>query len=110
MTISSAPVKPLHAAISGKTDCAEALLEWGADKLLVNAVGPGPVMTKALEHYEEAESGASMIDKMPVPRFGTPQDVAWLVTFLLSPAANWITGSYYPIDGGAQLVGRRWSS
>ena len=85
-------------------------LEWGADKLLVNAVGPGPVMTKALEHYEEAESGASMIDKMPVPRFGTPQDVAWLVTFLLSPAANWITGSYYPIDGGAQLVGRRWSS
>ena len=85
-------------------------LEWGSDGLLVNAVGPGPVMTEALTQYDELESGASRIHQLPVPRWGTPQDVAGLVAFLLSPAGDWITGSFFPIDGGAQLIGRRWDS
>ena len=85
-------------------------LEWGGDGLRVNALGLGPVMTEALERYDELESGASRIDQMPIPRWGTPQDVAWLAAFLLSPAADWITGSFFPIDGGAQLVARRWDT
>ena len=43
-------------------------LEWGSDELLVNAVEPGPVMTEALAQYDELDSGASRIDRMPVPR------------------------------------------
>ena len=78
--------------------------------MLVNAIGPGPVMTEALEQYSEAESGESRIAQMPVPRWGTPRDVALLVAYLLSPAGDWITGSLFPIDGGAQLVGRRWDT
>ena len=85
-------------------------LEWGEDGLLVNAVGPGPIKTEAIDQYDEAESGATQIRLMPVPRWGTPQDIAWLVAFLLSPAAEWITGGFFPIDGGAQLVGRRWET
>jgi len=82
-------------------------LEWGGDGLLVNAVGPGPVKTEAIDQYNAAESGELLVRQMPVPRWGTAADVAWLVAFLLSPAADWITGSFFPIDGGAQLVGRR---
>ena len=85
-------------------------LEWGADGLLVNAVGPGPVMTEAIGQYSESESGASRITQMPVPHWGTPRDVALLVAYLLSPAGDWVTGGFFPIDGGAQLVGRRWES
>tara|TARA_Y100001960_G_C14762225_1_gene874795 strand:- start:1782 stop:2564 length:783 start_codon:yes stop_codon:yes gene_type:complete len=85
-------------------------LEWSEHGILVNAVGPGPVMTEGIAQYDEAESGATHIDTLPVPRWGTPQDIGWLVTYLLSPAGDWITGSFIPIDGGAQLVGRRWSA
>ena len=60
-------------------------LEWGGDGLLVNAVGPGPVMTESLAQYDELERGVSRIPLMPVPRYGTPQAIAWLVAFLLSP-------------------------
>ena len=82
-------------------------LEWGQD-ILVNAIGPGPVKTEALNQYDEAESGATKIPRMPVPRWGNPEDIAWLAAYLLSPAGDWITGSLFSVDGGAQLVGRRW--
>jgi NAD(P)-dependent dehydrogenase (short-subunit alcohol dehydrogenase family) len=83
-------------------------LEWGEQKMLVNAVGPGPILTEGIAQYDATDSGEARIDQLPVPRWGLPQDVAWLVAYLLSPAGDWITGSYFPIDGGAQLVGRRW--
>lgn len=83
-------------------------LEWGEHGILVNAVGPGPIMTEGIAQYDESESGATRIHQLPVPRWGEPHEVAQLVTYLLSPAGDWITGGFYPIDGGAQLVGRRW--
>jgi NAD(P)-dependent dehydrogenase (short-subunit alcohol dehydrogenase family) len=38
---------------------------------------------------------------LPLKRLGDPQDIANLVTFLVSDAASWITGETYVIDGGA---------
>ena len=81
-------------------------LEWSAHRILVNAVGPGPVLTEGTGQYDDADSGADRIASLPIPRWGTPRDVAWLVAYLLSPAGSWITGSFFPIDGGAQLAGR----
>jgi len=83
-------------------------LEWGDDGILVNAVGPGPVKTEGIEQYDDIESGEARIDQLPVPRWGEPRDVGWLVAYLFSPAGDWITGSFIAIDGGAQLIGRRW--
>jgi NAD(P)-dependent dehydrogenase (short-subunit alcohol dehydrogenase family) len=40
------------------------------------------------------------MDKVPLGRLGTPNDVADAVLFLLSPAARWITGANLVIDGG----------
>jgi peroxisomal trans-2-enoyl-CoA reductase len=82
-------------------------LEWGDHGILVNAVGPGPVMTQGVDQYDEEMSGSRVIDRMPVGRWGRPEETAWLVAYLLSPAGDWITGSFFPIDGGAQLAGRR---
>ena len=84
-------------------------LEWGDDGILVNAIGPGPVMTEGIAQYDEAESGETRIHLLPVPRWGTPQDIGWLAAYLLSTAGDWIAGTFIPIDGGAQLVGRRWT-
>jgi len=82
-------------------------LEWGDHGILVNAVGPGPVQTEGIEQYDESMSGSGRIANMPVPRWGRPDETAWLVVYLLTPAGDWITGSVFSIDGGSQLVGRR---
>ncbi len=82
-------------------------LEWGEHGILVNAVGPGPVKTEAVEQYTDAMSGDRVIAKMPVPRWGEPHETAYAVAFLLSPAGDWITGILLPVDGGGQLAGRR---
>ena len=83
-------------------------LEWSDHRILVNAVGPGAVMTEGTMQYDKAESGKARASEFPVPRMGTPEDIAWMVAFLLSPAGDWITGSYFAIDGGGQLAARRW--
>jgi len=82
-------------------------LEWGEHGILVNAVGPGPVRTAAIAQYEDDMSSEHVIQKMPVPRWGEPHETAWAVAYLLSPAGDWITGIVLPVDGGAQLAGRR---
>lgn len=82
-------------------------LEWGDHGILVNAVGPGPVDTEGMDQYDDAMGGRSRLKLMPVPRWGRPEETAWLVAYLLSPAGDWITGSFFALDGGAQLVGRR---
>lgn len=82
-------------------------LEWSEHGILVNAVGPGPVTTEGVEQYDEEMSGSRLIERMPVGRWGRPEEVAWLVAYLLGPAGDWITGSFFPLDGGAQLAGRR---
>jgi NAD(P)-dependent dehydrogenase (short-subunit alcohol dehydrogenase family) len=82
-------------------------LEWGEHGILVNAVGPGPVQTEAVKQYTAEMSNEHVISKMPVPRPGEPYETAYAVAFLLSPAGDWITGILLPVDGGAQLAGRR---
>ena len=84
-------------------------LEWGEHGILVNAVGPGPVKTEAVDQYDDAMSGDRVIAKMPVPRWGEPHETAYAVAFLLSPAGDWITGILMTVDGGGQLAGRRFS-
>ncbi len=81
-------------------------LEWSDHRILVNAVGPGAVMTEGMRQYDASDSGETARRTFPVPRLGTPDDIAWMVAYLLSAAGDWITGSTFIIDGGASL-GRR---
>jgi len=70
----------------------------------VNAVAPAVVKTKFAEAlYTGREEQASEI--YPAKRLGNPEDVAHLVAFLASDAAEWITGETVRIDGGLLATG-----
>ena len=67
--------------------------------ITVNAVCPGYVETEALAAMDEAERKRA-IEKIPMRRFGRPEEVAAAVRFLACPEAGYITGSILKIDGG----------
>jgi len=76
-----------------------AAIEYATEGIRINAVGPGFINTPLLSVLPK-ETLAGIAALHPMNRLGTAQEVAALVTFLASPAASFITGSYYPVDGG----------
>lgn len=72
-----------------------AALEYATQGIRVNAVGPAFIQTPLIAGLEEA-----VLPFHPVGRLGTPEEVANVVLFLSSSRASFISGSYYPVDGG----------
>ncbi|MCB1199649.1 MAG: SDR family oxidoreductase [Leptospiraceae bacterium] len=82
--------------------------ELAARKIRVNAVNPGPVSTpifgKTGMNEDQLQGFASaMQNRVPLKRFGNPDEIAKLVTFLASDDASYITGAEYNIDGGINI-------
>lgn len=93
------------AARAGVAELSRTLaFEWGP-KVRVNCVAPGPVQTAAFERTYHPEI-FQLCEGIPNPRFGRPEEVAYAVTFLASPAAAWITGEVLFVAGGQQVYGR----
>lgn len=83
--------------------------EWGGRGVRVNALGPGPVPTEgvAANMLGLRESGSAfhdVVDRVPLGRLGTVQDIADAATFLCGPAAAWITGVSLTVDGGLNVA------
>lgn len=76
--------------------------EWARAGVRLNAVAPGPVMTPLLQGDMDDPLTGEAIRNLSIPagRMGEPHEIAELVAFLLGPAASWIQGSIYYIDGG----------
>jgi len=75
-----------------------------APRVRVNAVLPGAIETESLRWWlDEKAPGAraQMAANTPMRRNGTPDDIAAAVLYLSSPAAAWVTGKLFEIDGGA---------
>ncbi len=78
-----------------------AALEYAAQGVRINSVGPGFISTPLIAKMErDPKTLKSLIELHPVGRLGTADEVAALVLWLVSPAASFVHGSYYPIDGG----------
>ena len=87
-------------------------LEWASDRITVNAVAPGPIPTEGVKKAFTPPGAAAPDlfgmekyagEKIPLQRWGTPDDIGQMVTFLASPAGEWITGAIMVVDGGAWL-------
>lgn len=78
-----------------------AAIDHSAQGVRINAVGPAFIDTPMIASImQEPQMAHDVIARHPIGRIGTPVEVAALVEFLGSEAASFITGSYYPVDGG----------
>lgn len=77
-----------------------AAIEYAQQGIRVNSAGPGFIRTPLLDPNLDADTMAYLETQHPIGRLGTPEEGAELVTWLSSGKASFVTGSYYPVDGG----------
>lgn len=69
-------------------------------QITVNAVAPGPVATELFLHGKSEEQIQTFAKMPPLERLGQPEDIAAVVSFLVSPAAAWVNGQILRANGG----------
>jgi citronellol/citronellal dehydrogenase len=79
-------------------------IEWGPTVRL-NCIAPGPIETEGFRQTYDPDI-EQLCEGIPIPRFGSREEVAYATVFLASPAASWITGEVLFVAGGQQLYGR----
>lgn len=98
-----------HASIAAAKGAVEGLTrslaaEW-APRIRVNAIAPSltdtPLAEKLLSTPEKRQASA---DRHPLKRIGTAEEVAQLATYLLNPAASFVSGQVIGIDGGMSVI------
>lgn len=79
-------------------------VEWGAYNIQVNAVCPTVIMTdmgrELWDQPQMAEARDQKLARIPMHRFGKPQEVADVVLFLAGPGSDYVNGVSLPVDGG----------
>ncbi|MCB9422575.1 MAG: enoyl-[acyl-carrier-protein] reductase FabL [Ardenticatenaceae bacterium] len=112
-SLGSQRVMPDYIVVGTSKAALESLVRYlGAElapyKIVVNAVSPGVVLTEALTHFasfrEEDDLVKHVLARTPIGRLCTPEDIADVVTFLCSSAAQTICGQTIIMDGGHSLL------
>jgi 2-deoxy-D-gluconate 3-dehydrogenase len=75
--------------------------EWAGRGVTVNAIAPGYIDTRMTQNLvNDPVRSAQIIARIPVGRWGSPEDLAGPVLFLASSASDYVTGHVMPVDGG----------
>lgn len=77
-----------------------AAVEYSAQGIRVNSVGPGFIKTPLLDNNLSEEVQRTLVGRHPIGRLGRSEEVAALIAFLASDDASFISGSYHLVDGG----------
>lgn len=82
-----------------------AALEVAGENIRVNAVAPGPTDTSMMRGIEDdvrAQGGdpSGFVERIPVGRYGRPEEIAALIAWVLADAPPFLTGAVIPVDGG----------
>jgi NAD(P)-dependent dehydrogenase (short-subunit alcohol dehydrogenase family) len=81
-------------------------LEWGRMGIRVVAVAPGPIEgTEGMSRLAPGTAGDNLKKRVPLGRYGTIDEIADAVLYLVSPAGAYVTGATLLVDGGTSLVG-----
>jgi NAD(P)-dependent dehydrogenase (short-subunit alcohol dehydrogenase family) len=79
------------------------ILDLKERKIRVNAISPGPTNTPILDGIDELIK-TSVVAKVPLGRFGTPDEIAAAALFLASDESSFVTGTELFVDGGAAQI------
>ena len=75
--------------------------EWGSRGVTVNGIAPGYIATDNTAALRaDTDRNASILARIPIGRWGNPDDIASVAVFLASPAARYINGEVLTVDGG----------
>ncbi len=76
--------------------------EWAGRGVTVNAIAPGYMVTKLTENMKEVNPAgyAEITSRIPMGRWGVPEDLAGIAVFLGSEGSDYISGAVIPVDGG----------
>ncbi|HQS05822.1 MAG: short-chain dehydrogenase [Sphingobacteriales bacterium 17-39-43] len=77
-----------------------AALEYADQKIRVNSVGPGYIKTPMVMNALDEATLKAIVGLHPIGRLGESEEIAELILWLGSDKSSFVTGSYYPIDGG----------
>jgi NAD(P)-dependent dehydrogenase (short-subunit alcohol dehydrogenase family) len=76
-------------------------LEWGQHGITVNALCPGPFAAEPSKPaMEDLDTNRFILDRIPLGRWGEPDELAGAIIYLASDAASYVTGSCLTVDGG----------
>jgi NAD(P)-dependent dehydrogenase (short-subunit alcohol dehydrogenase family) len=76
-------------------------VQFGGDHIRVNAICPGPILTPLLaDLFPDEEEKMKRLRRIPLGRFGLPEDIVYAALYLASDESSWTTGTEFVVDGG----------
>ena len=76
-------------------------VQFGAQHVRANAICPGPILTPLLAGlFPSEEEKLKRLNRIPLGRFGLPEDIVYAALYLASDESSWMTGTEFVVDGG----------